>query len=159
MPKKSPTPDFGYTPEQIKEMQNFFKNNDFTANFSLQHEITLTGAKAEVFNKAKYAFTKYWLDNLPVLGIKRQMKNFAKEYPIKLLQDTDGIYFSEQVAEIYNDPKMFEAAVSQFADMYGEQIYAGCEAYAKSVGKEVEDLTDEEISFVVDKTAMCWMRN
>ena len=145
--------DFGYTPEQIKEMQNFFKNNDFTANFSLQHEITLTGAKAEVFNKAKYAFTKYWLDNLPVLGIKRQMKNFAKEYPIKLLQDTDGIYFSEQVAEIYNDPKMFEAAVSQFADMYGEQIYAGCEAYAKSVGKEVEDLTDEEISFVVDKTA------
>ena len=80
MPKKSPTPDFGYTPEQIKEMQNFFKNNDFTANFSLQHEITLTGAKAEVFNKAKYAFTKYWLDNLPVLGIKRQMKNFAKEY-------------------------------------------------------------------------------
>ena len=153
MPKKSPTPDFGYTPEQIKEMQDFFKSNDFTANFSLQHEITLTGAKAEVFNKAKYAFTKYWLDNLPGLGIKRQMKNFAKEYPIKLLQDTDGTYFSEQIADIYNDPKMFEAAVNQFADMYGEQIYAGCEAYAKSIGKEVEDLTDEEISFVVDKTA------
>ena len=153
MPKKSPTPDFGYTPEQIKEMQDFFKSNDFTANFSLQHEITLTGAKAEVFNKAKYAFTKYWLDNLPGLGIKRQMKNFAKEYAIKLLQDTDGTYFSEQIADIYNDPKMFEAAVNQFADMYGEQIYAGCEAYAKSIGKEVEDLTDEEISFVVDKTA------
>lgn len=153
MPKKSPTPDFGYTPEQIKEMQDFFKSNDFTANFSLQHEITLTGAKAEVFNKAKYAFTKYWLDNLPGLGIKRQMKNFAKEYPIKLLQDTDGTYFSEQIADIYNDPKMFEAAVNQFADMYGEQIYAGCEAYAKSVGKDVEDLTDEEISFVVDKVA------
>lgn len=96
MPKKSPTPDFGYTPEQIKEMQNFFKSNDFTANFSLQHEITLTGAKAEVFGKAKYAFTKYWLDNLPVLGIKRQMKNFAKEYPIKLLQDTDGTFERKQ---------------------------------------------------------------
>ena len=68
MPKKSSAPDFGYTPEQIKEMQNFFKSNDFTANFSLQHEITLTGAKAEVFGKAKYAFTKYWLDNLPGLG-------------------------------------------------------------------------------------------
>ena len=153
MAKKKKDIDFGYTPEQIKEMQDFFKSNDFTANFSLQHEITLTGAKAEVFNKAKYAFTKYWLDNLPGLGIKRQMKNFAKEYPIKLLQDTDGTYFSEQIAEIYNDPKKFEAAASQFADMYGEQIYAGCEAYAKSVGKEVEALTDEEISFVVDKVA------
>ena len=53
MPKKSPTPDFGYMPEQIKEMQDFFKSNDFTATFSLQHEITLTGAKAEIFNKAK----------------------------------------------------------------------------------------------------------
>ena len=153
MPKITPTTDFGYTPEQIKEMQDFFKSNDFTANFSLRHEITLTGAKAEDFGKAKYAFTKYWLDNFPGLGIKRQMKNFAKEYPIKLLQDTDGTYFSEQIAGIYNDPKMFEAAVNQFADMYGEQIYAGCEAYAKSVGKEVEDLTDEEISFVVDKVA------
>ena len=81
------------------------------------------------------------------------MKNFAKEYPIKLLQETDGTYFSEQIAEIYNDPKKFEAAASQFADMYGEQIYAGCEAYAKSVGKEVEDLTDEEISIVVQKVA------
>ena len=151
MPKKSPTPDFGYTPEQIKEMQDFFKSNDFTANFSLQHEVTLAGAKAEFFGKVKYAFTKYWLDNLPGLGIKRQMKNFAKEYPIKLLQDTDGTYFSEQIAEIYDDPKRFEAAANQFADMYGEQIYAGCEAYAKSVGKDVEDLTDEEISFVVDK--------
>ena len=90
MPKKSPTSDFIYTPEQIKEMQDFFKSNDFTANFSLQHEVELTGAKAEVFNKAKYAFTKYWLVNLPGLGIKRQMKNFAKEYPIKLLQDADG---------------------------------------------------------------------
>ena len=153
MPKKTPTPDFGYTPEQIKEMQDFFKSNDFTANFSLQHEITLTGAKAEVFNKAKYSFAKYWLDNLPALGIKRQMKNFAKEYPIKLLQETDGTYFSEQMVEIYNDPKRFESAVNQFVDMYGEQIYAGCEAYAQSIGKEVEDLTDEEISFVVDKVA------
>ena len=153
MPKKSSTPDFGYTPEQIKEMQDFFKSNDFTANFSLQHEITLTGAKAEIFNKAKFAFTKYWFDNLPGLGIERQMKNFAKEYPIKLLQDADGTYFSEQIAEIYDDPKRFEAAASQFADMYGEQIYAGCEAYAKSVGKEVENLTDEEISLVVEKVA------
>ena len=85
MPKKSPTSDFGYTPEQIKEMQNFFKSNDFMANFSLQHEITLTAAKAEVFGKAKYDFTKYWLDNLPGLGIKRQMKRlqYCKRNPIQ----------------------------------------------------------------------------
>ena len=153
MPKKSPTPDFGYTPEQIKEMQNFFKSNDFTADFSLQHEITLTGAKAEVFNKAKYAFTKYWLENLPKIGIKRQMKNFSNEYPIKLLQDTDATYIGEQVAQMYSDPRMLEAALTQLADIYSETIYAGCESYAKRVGKDVEALTDEEISFVVDKAA------
>ena len=60
MPKKSPTPDFGYTPEQIKEMQDFFKSSDFTENFSLQHEVELTGAKAEVFQKAKNIFVKYF---------------------------------------------------------------------------------------------------
>ncbi len=39
MPKKSPTPDFGYTPEQIKEMQDFFgMERNGSRCFKILHE-------------------------------------------------------------------------------------------------------------------------
>ena len=37
--------------------------------------------------------------------------------------------------------------------MYGEPVMLGLDCYAKSVGKEVDDLTDEEIHTIVEKVA------
>lgn len=153
MKKDAQMPDFGYTPEQIREMQEAFEKFDFTAQFSLEHKVELTGKKLEIFGKAKSIFVKYWLDNLPGLGINRQMKNFSNEYPVKLLQNTDGTYISEQIAEIYTDPERFKSAVEYFADTYEETLRLGLEGYAKSVGKDFEDLTEEEIHSVTIKVA------
>ena len=77
--KTKKTVNCGYTPEQIKEIQNFFKNNDFTAMMSVEHKVELTGKAAEVFKRAKEIFSQYWLKNLQELGIKRMMKNFTRD--------------------------------------------------------------------------------
>lgn len=37
--------------------------------------------------------------------------------------------------------------------MYGEQICAEVESYAKNFGRKIEDLTDEEIGFVMEKVS------
>ena len=145
--------DYGYTPEQIKEMQEAFRKNDITLAASLEPMNDMPKEKARVFNKVKYLLSQYWFCNLKELGIKRLMRNFSKAYPIKLLQNVDGDFFSRQVADIFSDPEQIKKGVEQFFEMYEKPICAGLEGYASSIGKDVESLTDDEIHYVIDKVA------
>ena len=142
-----------FTPEQLSELQSFFQNNDFTANITLNRECNLKGEQAEVFVRAKKIFGEYWLGNLRPLGVNREMKNFSKDYPVNLLENTDAEYFSEQISEIYTDPDKLNEYIDRFFEMYGEPVMLGLDCYAKSVGKETGALTDEEIHTVVEKVA------
>lgn len=142
-----------FTPEQLSELQSFFQNNDFTANITLNRECNLKGEQAEAFVRAKKIFGNYWLANLRPLGVNRKMKNFSKDYPVNLLENADADYFSEQISEIYKDPDKLNEYIDRFFEMYGEPVMLGIDCYAKSVGKEADDLTDEEIHTVVEKVA------
>lgn len=142
-----------FTPEQLSELQSFFQNNDFTANITLNRECNLKGEQAEIFVRTKKIFGEYWLGNLRPLGVNRKMKNFSKDYPVNLLENADAEYFSEQISEIYTDPDKLNEYIDRFFEMYGEPVMLGLDCYAKSVGKEVDALTNEEIHTVVEKVA------
>lgn len=142
-----------FTPEQLDELQSFFQNNDFTANMTLNRECNLKGEQAEIFVRTKKIFGEYWLGNLRPLGVNRKMKNFSKDYPVNLLENADAEYFSEQISEIYTDPDKLNEYIDRFFEMYGEPVMLGIDCYAKSVGKETDALTNEEIHTVVEKVA------
>ena len=146
MAKKKQRPPSGYTPEQIKEIQDFFKSNDFTAMMAVDHKPDYSGNKAELYKKSKYIFSQYWLKNLQGLGINRMMKNFTRDYPVKLLQNADADHFIEQIVEICSDPEQFDKAFDQFYEMYEGQLDAGVEAYCKAFGRKKDELTDEEMN-------------
>ena len=141
------------TPEQKDALVKFFQNNDFTANMTLNRECNLKDEQAEIFVRTKKIFGEYWLGNLRPLGVNRKMKNFSKDYPVNLLENADAEYFSEQISEIYTDPDKLNEYIDRFFEMYGEPVMLGIDCYAKSVGKEADDLTDEEIHTVVEKVA------
>lgn len=141
------------TPEQKYELVAFFQNNDFTANIALNCEYNYRGERAEVFAHTKKIFGEYWLGNLRKLGVKRKMKNFSKDHPVNFLENADADYFSEQISEIYADPDKLSEYIDRFFEMYEEPVMLGLDCYAKSVSKEVDDLTDEEIHTVVEKVA------
>lgn len=141
------------TPEQLEELQTFFQQNDFTANMALDREYNIENEDTKVFLNAKKIFGEYWLGNLRKLGVKRKMKNFSKDYPVNILENADADYFSEQISEIYTDPDKLSEYIDRFFEMYGEPIMLGLDCCAKSVGKEVDELTDEEIHTVVEKVA------
>ena len=142
-----------FTPEQLSELQSFFQNNDFTANITLNRECNLKGEQAEVFVRTKKIFGEYWLGNLRPLGVNRIMKNFSKDYPVNLLENADADYFSEQISEIYADPNKLSEYIDRFFEMYEEPVMLGLDCYAKSVSKEIDYLTDDEIHTVVEKIA------
>lgn len=142
-----------FTPEQLNELQSFFQQNDFTSNMALEREHNSEGEQAKIFVRTKKIFGEYWLGNLHKLGVKRKMKNFSKEHPVNFLENADADYFSEQISEIYADPNKLSEYIDRFFEMYGEPVMLGLDCYAKSVGKEVDDLTDEEIHTIVEKVA------
>ena len=144
---------YGYTPEQIKEMQAAFKSNDITEAVSITPSADMSAEKAKVYERTANAFFQYWLADLKELGIKRLMRNFSRDYPVKLLQNADSDYISEQLYNLFNDPERYKKAFERFFEMYEQPICTGLEEYAKSIGKDVESLTDEEINYVIDKVA------
>ncbi len=141
----------GYTPEQVKEIQDHFKKNDFTSYMTLDANRGRNVTSPEIYAKAKRLVSEYWLSNLPELGVKRMMKNYTYGHPVKLLQKRDSEHFAEQVSDVANDGSQLDAVAERYLEIFREPLTAGVEAYAKSVGKEPDDLTDEEISFVIDK--------
>lgn len=143
----------GYSEQEIAEMVTAFTKNDFTKNMIASIPDATSSDETAIYKKAIATFKKYWNDNLKSFGMKRRIKNFSKAFPICFLSEKDGDYFSKQIAEMMQNPKKFEKAIEQFTDMYGEQIYVGCEAYAKSVNKNVDDLTNDEICYIVEKVA------
>lgn len=142
-----------FTPEQLNELQSFFQQNDFTSNMALEREHNSEGEQAKIFVRTKKIFGEYWLGNLRNLGVKRKMKNFSKDHPVNFLENADADYFSEQISEIYTAPDKLSEYIDRFFEMYGEPVMLGLDGYAKSVGKEVDELTDEEIHTVVEKVA------
>ena len=142
-----------FTPEQLDELQSFFHNNDFTANMTLNRECNLKGEQAEIFVRIKKIFGEYWLGNLRPLGVNRKMKNYSKDHPVNFLENADADYFSEQISEIYADLDKLNEYIDRFFEMYEEPVMLGLDCYTKSVGKEVDDLSDEEIHTVVEKVA------
>lgn len=141
------------TPEQKDELVAFFQNNDFTANMELDRKYKFEGEQAKIFVRTKKIFGEYWLGNLRKLGVKRKMKNYSKDHLVNFLENADADYFSEQISEIYADPNKLSEYIDRFFKMYGEPVMLGLDCYAKSVGKEVDDLTDEEIHTIVEKVA------
>ena len=142
-----------FTPEQLNELQSFFQQNDFTSNMALEREHYFEGEQAKIYVRTKKIFGEYWLGNLRKLGVKRKTKNFSKDHPVNFLENADADYFSEQISEIYADLDKLNEYIDRFFEMYEEPVMLGLDCYAKSVGKEVDDLSDEEIHTVVEKVA------
>lgn len=140
------------TPEQAAELVEVFRENDFTSDMSLRQENHFEGKAAEIFMNAKKQFGEYWLGNLPALGIKREMKNFSKNHPVNFLENADADYISKAATGLYGDGDLTEALEMMFA-IYAEPIEKGLTAYACKLRKSVDELTEKERNFVIEKVA------
>ena len=130
-----------------------FKKNDFTKNMSLKRNYSFKGENAKVFLRAKQIFGGYWLENLRPLGINRSMKNFSSNYTINFLENADADFIAESVANIFSDPQKFDESIEKMFTIYADPIEDGLIGYAGQLGKDVDDLTDEEIMHVVENVA------
>ena len=139
-----------YTKEQIEEMKDFFRENDFTADMAVERKCSLEGKEAEFFVKSKNFFRGYWNKILKLFDITRNMANFSKDHPVNFIQNADADYFSKTIAKIMadKDSGIFGKYMEKFFEMYEEPLTIGFKGYAQQLGKDPDDLTEEEIMYV-----------
>ena len=134
-----------------EEMRELFLKHDYTVHKSSFDPMTASEEDLRLYKKAKNFFKESWLEQLKSMGGKGSMKNFTKNYPLRVLEDANEDLISGTVVEILSDDDLTEKILDSFFSAMEEPLTAGFNAYAKSLKKEPADLSETEIKEVVDK--------
>ena len=134
-----------------EEAREFFLKHDYTVHKSSFDPMTASDAELRLYQKAKGFFKESWLAQLKSMGGKGSMKNFTKNYPLRVLGDANENLISGTVMEILSDNDLTEKILDSFFSAMEEPLTAGFNAYAKSLKKEPTELSETEIKEVVDK--------
>lgn len=86
-----------------EELKAIFRANDYTTYVPKYDASKRTAAENNIHSRAKALFYKAWCGQLVGMGGKASLKNFSKDYPVKLLEQTDETIIAEQVVEVLND--------------------------------------------------------
>ena len=134
-----------------EEVREFFLKHDYTVHKSSFDQMTASDAELRLYQKAKGFFRESWLEQLKSMGGKGSMKNFTKNYPLRVLGDANESLISGTVMGILSDDDLTEKILDSFFSAMEEPLTAGFNAYAKSLKKEPTELSETEIKEVVDK--------
>ena len=136
-----------------EELKAIFRAHDYTTYVPKFDARTATAEENKVHSRAKDLFYKSWCGQLVGMGGKASLKNFSKDYPVKLLEQTDENIISEQVVGVLNDESKLQDVFEVFFTAMEKPLEDALSAQAASLGKSLEELTDDEIMQAVDKVA------
>ena len=149
-----------FTPEQLEILVKGFQEHDITQTIHLRGDFENEEKKKNKKktkkepkeNPLKKRVLKYMESNLRDFGFKRYIRNFSNKNPINLLMDADATYISDEAIKLLADEKRTEDAVEQYMDLFWPLIEHAIESYCKEKGREPENITDEELQHILDRT-------
>ena len=136
-----------------EELKAIFRAHDYTTYVPKFDARTATAEENKVHSRAKDLFYKSWCGQLVGMGGKASLKNFSKDYPVKLLEQTNENIIAEQVVGVLNDESMLQSLFEVFFTSMEKPLEDALSAQAASLEKSLEELTDDEIMQAVDKVA------
>ena len=140
-------------PNTDEELKAIFRANDYTTYVPKFDARTATAEENKVHSRAKALFYKSWCGQLVSMGGKASLKNFSKDYPVKLLEQTDENIIAEQVVNVLNDESKLQSVFEVFFTAMEKPLEDALSEQATLLGKMFEELTDDEIMRAVDKVA------
>ena len=136
-----------------EELKAIFRANDYTTYVPKYDARTATAEENKVHSRAKELFYKSWCGQLRSMGGKASLKNFSKDYPVKLLEQTDENIIAEQAVEVLNEESKLQDVFEVFFTSMEKPLEDVLSEQATLLGKTLEELTDDEIMRAVDKVA------
>lgn len=136
-----------------EELNAIFRANDYTTYVPKYDARTATAEENRIHSRAKALFYKSWCGQLRGMGGKASLKNFSKDYPVKLLEQTDENIIAEQVVNVLNDDSKLQSVFEVFFTSMEKPLEDALSAQAASLEKSLEELIDDEIMRAVNKVA------
>ena len=134
-----------------EEMKDYFKKNDYTTAPPTFDPFRAKRDEINVYMKAKAVFKENWLKNQAKFGGNGSFKDFSENHPLVVLEHADEDLISGAVTNIISDPVLYGQIIESFYDAMQPQIELAIDTYAQKNNKNVDDLTDDELAFVIDK--------
>ena len=137
----------------IAELKAFFRDHDFSTQVSKYDPMTAYEEQNRVYIKAKKHFLSSWNKQMKLLTGKGSLINFTSNAPVRCLEEANENLVAGVVMEILTDETLCERIIDSMLTALEGDITAELEKHAKAHNKTVEDLTEEEFTFVFDQFA------
>ena len=134
----------------VEEMQDYFKKNDYTAAPLPFDPETGKQKDVNMYMKAREFFKKSWLKNQKDFGGKGSFVNFSNNYPVAVLENADEQLIAGAVTNIFADEELYNQIIDSFFDTMQPKIELAFNSYANEHNKNVDDLTEDEMKYVID---------
>ena len=144
--------DLGRAPT-VEEMKAYFQKHDYTTARSPFDVSKANERQSRAYLKARDYFRQVWCKNMKKMGGKGSLKNFTVDYPVRALEKANEELIVGGVVEILENEALYEQILSLWFDSMEAPITQALGSHAQSKGVEVEELSDEDVAFVVDKIA------
>lgn len=153
MPKKDPTLLDKISPITLDDLKDQFHRSDWSAAISPYNVGRANAEHAKIYTMAREYFNAFWTKKLKDSGYKHPLRSYSDDYPIRLLEKSEGSYIAGSIMEIIEDDTALDNVFEIFFNAMSEPLSKEFEAYAAANGKSVNSLTDDEIHSVIDKIA------
>lgn len=153
MPKKDTALLDKTSPITLDDLKDQFRLSDWSAATSSYNVARADAEHAKIYTMVREYFNAFWAKKLKDIGHKHPLRSYSNDYPIRLLEKSEGSYIAGTVMEIIEDGTALDNAFDIFFTAMAEPLSKELEAYAATMGKTVDSLTNDEIYTVIDKIA------
>ena len=133
----------------LDELKAHFQANDFTTQQSSYDPSKATDAQNQIFVKAKRFFSEEWDQQQKAMGGKGSLRNFSDTYPLRVLERANEDLIAGTVTQILSDPDLTDRIFTSLEP----SILSALSVYAASIGKDCNDLSEEEVEMGIAQFA------
>lgn len=137
----------------IAELRAFFREHDFSAQVSKYDPWSAIKEQNALYIRAKKHFLSAWNKQMGVLTGKSSLINYSSNSPIRTLEEANEKLIAGTVMEILSDASHYENIIDSVLTSFEDNITSELEQYAAEHNKSVEELSEDEFSFVLEKFA------
>ena len=137
-------------PITMEALQAHFRANDFSTMVSRYNPSTASSEENSLYLKIKAQFLAAWNQQTGQLTKTKSLRNFSPDAPIRCLEESEEKMVAGTVMEILRKEDLAEQLIDQVFVSMQEPMTAAFGKYARSCGKTIQELTDEESQQAVD---------
>ncbi|MBO5322515.1 MAG: hypothetical protein J6A88_00220 [Oscillospiraceae bacterium] len=140
-------------PITMEALQAYFRANDFSTMVSRYNPSTASSEENSLYLKLKAQFLAAWNQQMGQLTKTKSLRNFSPDAPIRCLEESEEKMVAGTVMEILRKEVLAEQLIDQVFVSMQEPMTAEFGKYARSCGKTILELTEEEFQQAVDAFA------